>query len=34
VELRLCRSQTIMRSANQDTYLVLDDFGGTSPRLA
>jgi hypothetical protein len=27
------RSQPILRSATQDTYLVLDDFGGTLGRV-
>ena len=33
VELRMRRSQTTLRSANQDTYLVLDDFGGNLGRV-
>jgi hypothetical protein len=33
VELRMRRSQTILRSANQDTYSVLDDFGGNLGRV-
>jgi hypothetical protein len=33
VELRMRRTQTILRSANQDTYLVLDDFGGNLGRV-
>jgi hypothetical protein len=31
-ELRMRRSPTIVRSSNQDTYLVLDDFGGNLGR--
>jgi hypothetical protein len=33
VELRMRRSQTVLRSSNQDTYLVLDDFDGNLGRV-